>query len=52
MNNLSEVTIANLTKELNRQSLMIGYINAFKLFACVSIITIPFLFLIKKSDEN
>ena len=52
MNNLSEVTIANLTKELNRQSLMIGYINAFKLFAWVSIFTIPFLFLIKKSGEN
>ena len=50
--NFSQVTIANLTKELNRQSLMIGYINAFKLFTWVSLLTIPFLFLIKKNKDK
>ena len=48
---LNKITIANLTRELNRQSLMIGYINAFQLFAWISILTIPFLFLIKKNKD-
>ncbi len=43
------ITIANLTKEVNKQSLMIGYLNSFKLFALVSFLTIPFLFLIRRS---
>ena len=47
------MTIKNLTSEVNRQSLMIGYINSFKLFAIVSFLTIPFLFLIKvKNNER
>ena len=45
--NFDQVTIKNLTSEVNRQSLMIGYINSFKLFAIVSFMTIPFLFLIR-----
>ena len=46
--NFDKVTIKNLTAEVNRQSLMIGYINSFMLFAIVSFLTIPFLFLIKE----
>jgi DHA2 family multidrug resistance protein len=46
--NFDQVTIKNLTAEVNRQSLMIGYINSFMLFAIVSFLTIPFLFLIKE----
>ena len=46
--NFDQVTIKNLTSEVNRQSLMIGYINSFMLFAIVSFLTIPFLFLIKE----
>ena len=46
--NFDKVTIKKLTAEVNRQSLMIGYINSFMLFAIVSFLTIPFLFLIKE----
>ena len=46
--NFDQVTIKNLTSEVNRQSLMIGYINSFMLFSIVSFLTIPFLFLIKE----
>ena len=48
LNEFDTITIANLTKEVSRQSLMIGYINSFKLFAIVSFLTIPFLFLIRR----
>ena len=48
LNEFDTITIANLTKEVNRQSLMIGYINSFKLFAIISFLTIPFLFLMRK----
>ena len=37
--NFDQVTIKNLTAEVNRQSLMIGYINSFMLFAIVSFLT-------------
>ena len=51
LNEFDTITIANLTKEVNRQSLMIGYINSFKLFAIISFLTIPFLFFIRKQEK-
>ena len=51
LNEFDTITIANLTKEVNRQSLMIGYINSFKLFAIISFLTIPFLFFIRKQQQ-
>ena len=51
LNEFDTITIANLTKEVNRQSLMIGYINSFKLFAIISFLTIPFLFLMRKPQQ-
>ena len=54
LNNLELFDIANLAKETNRQSLMIGYLNSFKLFFWVSFIAIPLLFFvqIKKASKN
>ncbi|MEM7425672.1 MAG: DHA2 family efflux MFS transporter permease subunit [Pseudomonadota bacterium] len=39
--------LAGLSSELQRQSLMIGYINAFKMFAITSFLAIPLIFLLK-----
>ena len=50
---LDNLSIAKLTNELNRQSLMVGYIDAFKLYAWVGFLSIPLIFLIKvKKKEN
>ena len=47
LNNIELIDIAKLTKETHRQSLMIGYINSFKLFFWVSFVAIPLLFFVK-----
>lgn len=39
--------LAGLSSELQRQSLMIGYINAFKMFAITSFVAIPLIFLLR-----
>ena len=53
INTLDDLSIAKLTNELNRQSLMFGYIDAFKLYAWVGFLSIPLIFLIKvKKEEN
>ena len=39
--------LAALSSELQRQSLMIGYINAFKMFAITSFLAIPLILLLK-----
>ena len=53
VNTLDELKITKLTNELNRQSLMVGYIDAFKLYAWVGFLSIPLIFLIKvKKKEN
>ena len=45
--NVCDLNISKLTNELNRQSLMIGYIDAFKLYSWVGFLSIPLIFLIK-----
>ncbi|MDA9165204.1 MFS transporter, partial [Alphaproteobacteria bacterium] len=52
INNLDDLNIHKLTNELNRQSLMVGYIDAFKLFSWVGFFSIPLIFLIKIKKEN
>ena len=52
INNLDDINIYKLTNELNRQSLMVGYIDAFKLFSWVGFFSIPLIFLIKIKKEN
>ena len=52
INNLDELNIQKLTNELNRQSLMVGYIDAFKLFSWVAFFSIPLIFLIKINKEK
>ena len=47
VNSLNDLNISKLTNELNRQSLMIGYIDAFKLYSWVGFLSIPLIFLIK-----
>ena len=49
---LDNLNIAKLTNELNRQSLMVGYIDAFKLYAWVGFLSIPLIFLIKVKKEE
>ena len=39
---------ANIIREIERQATMIGYLNAFYLLAITALISIPFIFLIKK----
>ena len=43
----SESGLAALAGEIGRQSLMVGYINAFYLFAIISLATIPFFWMVK-----
>ena len=54
INSLNDLNISKLTNELNRQSLMIGYIDAFKLYSWVGFLSIPLIFLIKitKTQNN
>ena len=52
INNLDDINIYKLTNELNRQSLMVGYIDAFKLFSWVGFFSIPLIFLIKIKKVN
>ena len=54
INSLDDLNITNLTNELNRQSLMVGYIDAFKLYSWVGFLSIPLIFLIKitKTQNN
>ena len=47
INSLDDLNVTKLTNELNRQSLMVGYIDAFKLYAWVGFLSIPLIFLIK-----
>ena len=47
INSLDNMNITKLTNELNRQSLMVGYIDAFKLYSWVGFLSIPLIFLIK-----
>ncbi|MEC9152856.1 MAG: DHA2 family efflux MFS transporter permease subunit [Pseudomonadota bacterium] len=42
--------IARAGREVQRQASMIGYINAFYLFAAVSFAIVPFIFLLKRPD--
>ena len=51
-NTLDELKITKLTNELNRQSLMVGYIDAFKLYAWVGFLSIPLIFLIKLQKKD
>ena len=44
---LNDLNILKLNNELNRQSLMIGYIDAFRLYFWVGLFSIPLIFLIK-----
>ena len=44
---LNDLNISKLTSELNRQSLMVGYIDAFRLYFWVGLFSIPLIFLIK-----
>jgi len=43
----SETGLAALSGEIQRQGLMIGYINAFYLFTATSFLTIPFIFFLR-----
>ncbi|ANK80176.1 MAG: multidrug transporter [Rhizobiales bacterium NRL2] len=43
----SESGLAAMAGEITRQSLMVGYINAFYLFAIISLATIPFFWMVK-----
>jgi DHA2 family multidrug resistance protein len=54
INSLDDLNITKLTNELNRQSLMVGYIDAFKLYSWVGFLSIPLIFLIKitKTQNN
>ena len=54
LNSLNDLNISKLTNELNRQSLMVGYIDAFKLYSWVGFLSIPLIFLIKitKTKNN
>ena len=46
--NVSSTTgLAVLSGEIQRQGLMIGYINAFYLFAATSFLTVPFIFFLR-----
>ena len=44
---LNDLNISKLSSELNRQSLMVGYIDAFRLYFWVGLFSIPLIFLIK-----
>ena len=48
----SELNITKLTNELNRQSLMVGYIDAFRLYSWVAFLSIPLIFLIKIQKQD
>jgi len=52
ISDFDNLNIAKLTNELNRQSLMVGYIDAFKLFSWVGFFSIPLIFLIKIKKSN
>ena len=52
INNIDDLKIQKLTNELNRQSLMVGYIDAFKLFSWVAFFSIPLIFLIKINKDK
>ena len=41
------VSLAGLSKEIGRQALMIGYLNAFNLFAFTAFAVIPIILLVK-----
>ena len=49
---LDALSVTKLTNELNRQSLMVGYIDAFKVYSWVGFLSIPLIFLIKIKKEN
>ena len=51
-NSLNDLNITKLTNELNRQSLMVGYIDAFRLYFWVGILSIPLIFLIKINKDS
>jgi hypothetical protein len=51
-NTLNELNITKLTNELNRQSLMVGYIDAFRLYSWVAFLSIPLIFLIKIQKKD
>lgn len=44
--------LASLSNELQRQSLMIGYLNAFKLFALTSFAAIPLVFFVQVAKQR
>jgi MFS transporter, DHA2 family, multidrug resistance protein len=44
--------LAALSGEIQRQGLMIGYINAFYLFALTSFLTVPFIFFLRVPRKN
>jgi DHA2 family multidrug resistance protein len=49
---LDALSVTKLTNELNRQSLMVGYIDAFKVYSWVGFLSIPLIFLIRIKKEN
>jgi hypothetical protein len=49
---LTDTAIAMLDAEINRQALMIAYIDDFKLMMIISIVAVPLLLLLKKGKAG
>ena len=43
--------LAQLSSEIQRQSMMIGYINAFYFFATTAVVVLPLILLIRKGER-